>query len=534
MPSNEPLDSNWWQEAVIYQIYPRSFFDSNGDGDGDLPGITKKLEYVAQLGVDAIWLSPFYTSPNKDGGYDVADPRDVDPRFGNLADAKLMIEEAHSFGLKVLVDIVPNHFSSEHEWFKAALKAGRGSSERSRFHFYDPKADGTPPNNWISLFGGPAWTQVADGQYYLHLFDSSQPDLNWENPEVDADFKDTISFWVKMGADGFRIDVAHGLAKENILTDHHDPKGLSDALRIDVDMELSKRENLLASVPFFDRPGVHEIYRSWRKHFDSFEKPVMAVAEAWVHPPVNGVRYVRPDELHQIFNFDLLIAPFEAKTLYNLINNSLELLSEVGAYPTWAISNHDSPRAASRLGIEEARALALFLFGLPGSCYVYNGQELGLPDAELADRDRQDPSFFRTNGETKGRDGARVPMPWSGDLSPFGFTSGKPWLPLPSSWEELTVEKQSSDLSSSLSLYRNALSQRSDLFVGATDFIWDVSEIDQGILGFTRGGVQVYLNSGDRSIKLAASSLILASSGVKTCENGELELMPRRAIWFKR
>ena len=368
MTSPTKTDSKWWQEAVIYQIYPRSFFDSNGDGEGDLPGITQKLQYVADLGVDAIWLSPFYTSPNKDGGYDVADPRDVDPRFGNLADAKLMINKAHDLGLKVLVDIVPNHFSSEHEWFKAALIAGPGSKERARFHFYDAKADGTPPNNWISLFGGPAWTQVADGQYYLHLFDSSQPDLNWENPEVDADFKETISFWVKMGADGFRIDVAHGLAKENILTDHHDPKGLSDALRIDVDMEISKRESLLASVPYFDRAGVHEIYRSWRKHFDSFEKPIMAVAEAWVHPPVNGVAYVRPDELHQIFNFDLLIAPFDAKILFRLVNNTFELLKNVDVYPTWAISNHDSPRVASRLGAEAARALALFLFGLPGSC----------------------------------------------------------------------------------------------------------------------------------------------------------------------
>ena len=533
MTSSSAADRKWWQEAVIYQIYPRSFFDSNGDGEGDLPGITQKLQYVADLGVDAIWLSPFFTSPNKDGGYDVADPRDVDPRFGNLADAKLMINKAHELGLKVLVDIVPNHFSSEHEWFKAALNAAPGSKERARFHFYDAKADGTPPNNWISLFGGPAWTQVADGQYYLHLFDSSQPDLNWENPEVDADFKETISFWVKMGADGFRIDVAHGLVKENILTDHHDPKGLSEALRIDVDMEIEKREALLASVPFFDRAGVHEIYRSWRKHFDSFEKPIMAVAEAWVHPPVNGVAYVRPDELHQVFNFDLLIAPFEAKTLFRLINNTIEMLKSVDAYPTWAISNHDSPRVASRVGAEEARALALFLFALPGSCYVYNGQELGLPDAELADSDRQDPSFLRTKGETKGRDGARVPMPWSGQVTPFGFSSGKPWLPLPTSWKDLTVESQVSDSQSSLSLYRNALSLRAKLLNDANDFTWDTSRIEDGVIGFSRNGVKVYLNSGDKSIRLPARELILSSDGSPSCENGELELKKGRAVWFK-
>jgi alpha-glucosidase len=298
-------------------------------------------------------------------------------------------------------------------------------------------------------------------------------------------------------------------------------------------MEIEKREALLASVPFFDRAGVHDIYRSWRKHFDSFDKPIMAVAEAWVHPPVNGVAYVRPDELHQVFNFDLLIAPFEAKTLFRLINNTVEMLKNVDAYPTWAISNHDSPRVASRVGAEEARALALFLFALPGSCYVYNGQELGLPDAELADSDRQDPSFLRTNGETKGRDGARVPMPWSGQVTPFGFSSGKPWLPLPASWKDLTVESQVSDSQSSLSLYRDALSQRAKLLSDANDFTWDTSRIDEGVLGFSRNGVQIYLNSGDQSITLPARELILSSSGTPTCENGELELKKGRAVWFK-
>ena len=335
-----------------------------------------------------------------------------------------------------------------------------------------------------------------------------------------------------MGADGFRIDVAHGLVKENLLNDHHDPKGLSDALRIDVDMEISKREALLASVPFFDRAGVHEIYRNWRKHFDSFDKPIMAVAEAWVHPPANGVAYVRPDELHQIFNFDLLIAPFKAQTLFRLINNTIEMLKDAGAYPTWAISNHDSPRVASRIGAEEARALALFLFALPGSCYVYNGQELGLPDAELADADRQDPSFLRTKGETKGRDGARVPMPWSGKQSPFGFSSGKPWLPLPATWNNLTVESQINDQESSLSLYKSALSERAKL-LGTNELTWDSSRIEQGVLGFTRGGIQVYLNTGNKPVRIKASELILASSGEPTCENGELELKSGRAVWLK-
>jgi len=260
----------------------------------------------------------------------------------------------------------------------------------------------------------------------------------------------------------------------------------------------------------------------------------MAVAEAWVHPPVNGVAYVRPDELHQIFNFDLLIAPFDAKTLFRLIDNTMEMLKDVDAFPTWAISNHDSPRVASRLGSEQSRALALFLFGLPGSCYVYNGQELGLPDAELADSDRQDPSFIRTNGETKGRDGARVPMPWSGQVAPFGFTSGKPWLPLPPNWKDLTVESQIKDKESSLSLYKNALSKRAKLLAASNDFTWDVSQIDTGVLGFARGGIQIYLNSGPNSIKLPASEIILSSSGAPICENGEVELITGRAIWIKR
>ena len=262
-------DSTWWKEAVFYQIYPRSFFDTNGDGEGDLRGISDHLDYVQTLGVDAIWLSPFYSSPNKDGGYDVANPRDVDPRHGTLDDAKILFDRAHELGLKVLVDIIPNHFSSDHLWFQEALVAPKGSQERSRFHFHDGKDAKTPPNNWISLFGGSAWTQVADGQWYLHLFDSSQPDLNWSNDEVKRDFEKTIRFWIDLGVDGFRIDVAHGLVKENILQDHFDPQGLSNALRLDVEMDDSVRNELLATVPYFDRDGVHEIYRELRKVFYS-------------------------------------------------------------------------------------------------------------------------------------------------------------------------------------------------------------------------------------------------------------------------
>ena len=529
--------SPWWKEATIYQIYPRSFFDSNGDGEGDLAGITSKLSYVQRLGVDAIWLSPFYTSPNKDGGYDVADPRDVDPRFGNLEDAKTMIKVAHSLGLKVVVDIVPNHFSDQHVWFQAALKAGRGSAERSRFHFYDANPDGTPPNNWISLFGGPSWTQVEDGQFYLHLFDSSQPDLNWENPDVVADFEKTLRFWLDLGVDGFRIDVAHGLVKEDLLKDHPDPQGLSDALRLDMPMDHDRRYALLPTVPFFDRQGVHEIYRQWRKIFDSYkDRDVMAVAEAWVHPPINATRYVRPDELHQVFNFDLLDAKFEGEHLFGLIDSAISLMGSVGALPTWALSNHDSPRVASRVGDQQSRALALFVLGLPGSCYVYAGQELGLPDGVIPDESRQDPIYFRTKGVQKGRDGARVPLPWNGDSAPFGFTSGTPWLPLQDSWKNLTVEVQEGDGKSTLNLYRNALQLRTDHFVTAGDISWVQSpthgDKDPELLGYNRGNVTVVMNTGTSPKEIALSGkFLIVSNGVVDSRDGKVVIPAISTVW---
>lgn len=529
--------SPWWKEATIYQIYPRSFFDSNGDGEGDLQGITSKLHYVQELGVDAIWLSPFYTSPNKDGGYDVADPRNVDPRFGNLEDAKKLIEVAHSLGLRVLIDVVPNHFSDQHMWFQQALKAGHGSAERARFHFHNAKEDGTPPNNWISLFGGPSWTQVEDGQYYLHLFDSSQPDLNWDNPEVAKDFEITLRFWLDLGVDGFRIDVAHGLVKENLLTDHPDPQGISDALRLDVSMDPEIRYALLPTVPYFDRQGVHEIYREWRKVFDSYkDREVMAVAEAWVHPPVNSTHYVRSDELHQVFNFDLLDAPFQADFLYSVVDRSIELMASVGALPTWALSNHDSPRVASRIGEVQARALALFVLALPGSCYVYAGQELGLPDGEIPDNLRQDPIYFRTNGKQKGRDGARAPLPWNGDSTPFGFTTGTPWLPLTDSWKELTVEKQSSEPKSALNLFRNALRLRAEHLISQGEISWlespEHGSMGSSLLAFQRGNVSIFMNLTDTPIEAKITGrLLLMSAGTIDARDGKMTIPAVSTIW---
>ena len=527
----------WWKEAVVYQIYPRSFCDSNGDGDGDLPGITSRLQYVQKLGVDAIWLSPFYTTPNKDGGYDVANPRDVDPRFGNLEDVKLLINHAHELKLRVIADIVPNHFSDQHAWFQAALKSERGSPERNRFHFYDAKPDGTPPNNWISLFGGPSWTQVEDGQYYLHLFDSSQPDLNWENPDVSTDFETTLKFWLDLGVDGFRIDVAHGLVKEDIQKNHPDPAGLSEALRLEAEMETSKRNALLESVPYFDRQGVHDIYRKWRKLFDSYgNRDVMAVAEAWVHPPINATLYVRPDELHQVFNFDLLTAPFDGAFLFEVINRSIQLNATVNALPTWALSNHDSPRVASRIGEAESRALALFVFALPGSAYVFAGQELGLPDGELEDSDRVDPSFIRSKGVIKGRDGARVPLPWSGSQTPFGFTTGKPWLPMNPSWKSLTVESEIDDPKSVLTMYRSALALRALHLTGTGEISWLESPMHgsmrNDLLVFKRGYITVAMNlsTSVQEIDIQGTPLII-SSGELESHAGKTLIPALSCIW---
>ena len=517
----------WWNEAVIYQIYPRSFQDSNGDGEGDLRGITSRLEYIRDLGVDAIWLSPFYSSPNKDGGYDVANPRDVDPRFGNLEDAKDLFTKAHSYGIRVIVDIVPNHFSSEHPWFKEALASEKGSPARNRFHFYDGRDGGKlPPNNWISLFGGPSWTQVEDGQWYLHLFDSSQPDLNWENPEVAADFEKTIRFWIDLGADGFRIDVAHGLVKEDLHKDHHDPQGLSNALRLDVLMDPEIRKEFLSNIPYFDRDGVHEIYRKWRKIFDSYgSRDIMAVAEVYVYPPKRTTNYVRPDELHQFFNFDVMNAPFEQDYLFESISNILELVKAQKAWPTWCLSNHDSERVASRIGADAARAMALFMLGLPGSAYIYNGQELGLPTGEMDDSDRQDPIYFRTNGDQKGRDGARVPLPWSGDKSPFGFTTGKPWLPIQESWRNFTVENEMKEPDSSLNLYRKALQLRRKHLIGSGDFSWTKHE---NLFSYKRGNIEVLMNMSDKEVDISH----LPGEQLISSQKIDGKLPPKSSIWL--
>ena len=456
-PTSEPTAATpWWRDAVIYQVYVRSFADGNGDGIGDLLGVRHRLPYIHDLGVDAIWLNPFYPSPQADGGYDVADYRDVDPLFGTLADFDRLLADAHALGLRVLVDLVPNHTSDQHAWFRAALAAAPGSPERARYVFREGRGpDGAePPNDWTSVFGGPAWARVVEpdgtaGQWYLHLFAPEQPDLDWTNGEVRAEFEDILRFWLARGVDGFRIDVAHGLAKDPALPDL--------AGRFPVAGPAP------AGHPFWDRDEVHDIFRGWRRVADEFGGDRTFVAEAWVQTSERLARYVRRDELHTAFDFNFLLAPWEAAALRAEIDRSIGALADVGAPPTWVLSNHDVTREVTRygngeLGLRRARAAALLMLALPGDAYIYQGEELGLPEVtDLPDDVLADPTFARTGGAQRGRDGCRVPIPWSGDEPPFGFGEKGSWLPQPAEWAVRTAAHEAEDPASMLSLYRTAL-----------------------------------------------------------------------------
>lgn len=528
----------WWHTAAVYQVYPRSFRDGNGDGLGDLQGVIDGLPYLADLGVDAIWLSPFYPSPQRDSGYDVADPRDVDPVYGTLADAERLIAEAHARGIRVIVDVVPNHVSSEHRWFREAIASPPGSPARSRFHVLDGRgSDGAePPTNWMSLFGGPAWTRLTEpdgtpGQWYLHLFDASQPDLNWANPEVLADSLATLRFWLDRGVDGFRVDVALALAKDMAYPDMEDAEGLALGLRFDLDdgsVEAKERRRRVSNSAVFDRDEVQEIYREWRRVLDGYEGDRMAVCEAWL-PPERAARYMAPDTLHQVFNFDFLAAPYDAQRLAQVIGDTLAGLG--GAPATWVLSNHDSPRVPTRLGggefgLRRARALALVAHALPGSVYVYQGEELGLADAPLADADRQDPVFFRTRGAQLGRDAARVPLPWSGSAPPYGFTDSEcpTWLPQPADWAGSTVEAELADPASTLAQYRAMLRIRRTL---PDEIAWSA---DGDVLTIARGdGFACIANTGTGSVPIAGEVLVASE---RPRQPGLLG--PYAAAWVRR
>ncbi|MEU6412026.1 glycoside hydrolase family 13 protein [Microbispora sp. NPDC046933] len=519
--------TRWWRDAVIYQVYVRSFADGNGDGIGDLPGVRGRLPYLADLGVDAIWLTPFYPSPMADFGYDVADYRNVDPIFGSLDDAKALIDDVHRHGLRIIVDVVPNHTSDRHPWFEAALRAGPGSPERERYIFREGKgaAGELPPNDWESIFGGPAWTRVEDGQWYLHLFAPEQPDLNWEHPQVHEEFADVLRFWLDLGVDGFRIDVAHGMVKAPGLPD----VGRSGQARM-IGMEV---------VPFFDQDGVHEIHRAWRRILDSYEGERIGVAEAWAPSPERLANYVRPDELHQAFNFHFLTAPWDAEAFREVIDESVRTSALVDAPPTWVLSNHDVKRHVTRygggdLGLRRARAAALLTLALPGSAYVYQGEELGLPEVlDLPEQYLQDPQRLRD--PDSGRDGCRVPLPWTQD-KPFGFAppgAESAWLPIPESWGRLSVEAQRDDPESMLTLYRRALRLRRELpGLGDGPLVW--LDSPEGSLAFSRGeGFVCAVNLRDRPVELTVAGELLLASAPARVSGGRVVLAPDSAAWWR-
>ena len=537
-PSPLTSDADWWRSAVVYQVYVRSFADANGDGIGDLPGIRARLPYLRELGVDALWLTPFYTSPMVDGGYDVADYRDVDPMFGTLGDFEAMITDAHALGLRIIVDIVPNHTSDRHPWFQAALAAGPGSPERERYLFADGKGtDGElPPNDWESIFGGPAWTRVPDGQWYLHLFDPAQPDLNWRNPQVRAEFEDILRFWLDRGVDGFRIDVAHGMIKAEGLPD----VGFNS-------MTTGRRQSELLGkgrLPYFDQDEVHDIYRAWRPILDSYPGGRMAVAEAWAETPQRLARYIGPDELHQAFSFDFLDAIWSADSFRKVVDTALAESTIVGAPTTWVLSNHDRQRHVTRygdgeVGLRRARAAALMMLALPGCAYLYQGEELGLPEVlDLPDELRQDPAFLRT-GES--RDGCRVPIPWSGEVAPYGFGpvgSELSWLPAPATWRALSVAAQTGVPGSTLELYRAALRIRHThpALVGTGGITWQETAPD--VLAFSRSTGDTVLtcvvNTGDTPVRIDGYGTPLVASEALTEQHGGHVLPVDAAAWFER
>ncbi|MDZ8202268.1 glycoside hydrolase family 13 protein [Microbacterium sp. SSW1-59] len=524
-------DPRWWRSAVIYQIYPRSFADSSGDGVGDLRGVTAHLDDLASLGVDALWLSPFQVSPQKDAGYDVADYCDVDPIFGSLADFDEMLAGAHARGIRIIVDLVPNHSSDQHAWFQQALTAGPGSAERARYVFRDGKGeDGeVPPNNWESVFGGPAWSRVTEpdgtpGQWYLHLFDASQPDFDWSNPEVREMFRGVLRFWLDRGVDGFRVDVAHGLVKADGLPDYTPPA------------DTGSMGGEQADVPYWGQPGVHEIWRDWRTVLEEYDGDRALCAEAWMPSPDITALWVRPDEMHQAFNFPYLETPWNAPALRKVITDSLRAFGGVGAPATWVLSNHDVVRHASRLaltaenpqgagigpdspgkpdpiiGIARARAATTLMLALPGSAYLYQGEELGLPEViDLPDHARQDPTWFRTNGQRYGRDGCRVPIPWTSTAPAYGFSpDGASWLPQPEEFATLARDIQETDPDSTLWLYRTLLAERRERHLGTGTLTW-LNEYPDDIIAFRNGTLTILANTGTHPAPLPPGTIIAQS-----------------------
>jgi alpha-glucosidase len=541
-------NENWWRQAAIYQIYPRSFKDSNADGIGDIKGITSKIDYLKSLSLDAVWLSPFYPSELADGGYDVADYRNVDPRLGTLKDFDKMLKALHKADISVFVDIVPNHSSNMHPWFQEALKSEPGSPARNRYIFRDGRGKNgeIAPSDEISHFAPSAWTRTTNadgtpGQWYMHLFAPEQPDFNWDNREVQLDFLKTLRFWADRGVDGFRVDVAHAMKKD--FKRLHIAKKSMNAFKIAQD----------GTDILFDRNETHEIFREWRQVFNEYNPPRVAVAEAYVHAK-RRMLYARPDELGQAFNFDLLGEDFDARRFKKVISDNIRLAKSEGSSSTWVLDNHDRVRHATRyglpkktnfiewlltdgksakldraLGLARANAATMMLLALPGCTYIYQGEELGLFEVEdIPEKDLQDPMWFRNvvpqmvKGKVsglalihtdKGRDGCRVPLPWNSTKPSFGFGQEKSHLPQPQWFANHAVDKQDGIKGSTLSLYRDALALRKKLQT-SEELEW-IPTTNPEVIHFVRpNGWQCIMNFNAKSYKLPAGKVVLSSAPI--------------------
>jgi len=542
---SDETGGQWWRDAVVYQVYLRSFADGKGDGTGDIAGMQSRLPYLRDLGVDAVWINPWYRSPLRDGGYDVVDYREINEQFGTTDEAEAFIADAADHGIRVIVDLVPNHTSSDHAWFVEALAGPPGCAARGRYHFLDGRGDGgtEPPNDWKSIFGGSAWSRVADGQWYLHLFDESQPDVNWEHADVADEFDAVMRFWLDRGAAGFRIDVAHSLTKA---------PGYPDA-----GLEFNDGNGTLDPLPYLDRDDLHPLVRRWRRVLDEYDDRMM-IAEAWVAAERRPL-YLRADEYHQAFDFDLLTAPWDAHQFSAIIDESLRATHAVGSNSTWVLSNHDVVRHATRYGLpagvdsgrwllegphelldtergaKRARAAALLTFALPGSVYVYQGDELGLPEVwDLPPEVLQDPVWHDSGHTRKGRDGSRVPIPWEPTGPSLGFGTGPAWLPQPPAFARLAAAAQQHDPDSTLQLYRRALAIRRERLAAPDrpdrrldgEITW--IDVDPTVIAFERSdGMRCVVNMGDEPVGLPHGEVLLSSSPL-----ANEHLPPDTAVWL--
>lgn len=569
----ESTQRPWWQDALIYQVYIRSFADSNGDGIGDVDGIRSRLDHIAGLGVDAIWLNPCYPSPQSDHGYDIANYFDIHDEYGTLDDFDRLVAEAGERGIKILMDLVPGHCSEEHRWFTAALAAGPGSPERARFYFRDGTGENgqEPPNNWQSAFGGPAWTRVDEGvddsQWYLHTFAREQPDLDHTNPDVQRLFVEIFEFWFDRGVEGFRVDAVSGVGKHPDLPDQ--PPVGPDAGVLDV--------TWLNPYLVF-RPEGHDVWRRFRTSVDAYmerhpDRELMMVAEAYaVRRPEIVRAFTAPDQFHQMFSFDLMMTPWEKHSIERAMLDPLAILQETGVAPAWTLNNHDIQRIVTRLGRGDAhrpeswtnnnlalsradvdialgerraRAMASLIFALPGSLYLYQGEEFGLPEVfDIPDERREDPVFERTGGAEIGRDGCRVPLPWTDDVrSSYGFSVPRqdgcveePWLPQPAGWGDRSMTSLDGIESSTLGLYRKLGDARS-LHASTQPLDAEPVELGAGLVGVRRGNLLVIVNTTTDPIELDTNRDGLASAEPVFVSEPDEMLTPgvipaNSTIWF--